>query len=155
MAPLTFIAASMLLATGVLTLIYWFVWIEHVRSADFTGGAAILRSGRYPLSGKPDALMRKGRIFTPVEYKSYNSGGSAREWDIAQLLSYCLLVEECKGRTNGGRLVYRDREFFIPWDERSRQYVESVMDAMLSGYDEMTSEIWKCKMCEFATFCGR
>ncbi len=154
MAPLTFLAA-LLLTAGVAAIVYWLVAAGHVISSDLAGSGRILLSRHYPLSGKPDVILKKRRTFTPVEYKSYSSGGNAREWDVAQLLSYCLLIEENGGRTAGGRLVYRDMEFFVPWDARSRQRIENTILEMLRGSDRKTGDMWKCRMCEFRERCGR
>ncbi len=154
MATMTLLALFLFTA-GAAIIIYWLFAADHMHSTDLSGSGTLLRSDRYPLTGKPDVVLKKGRTFMPVEYKSYDAGGSAREWDVAQLLSYCLLIEECRGRTKGGRLVYRDMEFFIPWDDRSRRYVENIMLEMLEGYDRMTDDRWKCNICEFKDFCGR
>lgn len=154
MAQMT-IFALFLFAAGILILIYWFAAADHMQSSDMFGSGMLFRSARYPLSGKPDVVMKRRRTFMPVEYKSCNSGGIARDWDVAQLLSYCLLIEECAGRTKGGKLVYRDMEFFIPWNGRSRRYIENTIMEMLNGYDRMTDDTWKCGTCEFRQFCGR
>lgn len=115
----------------------------------------ILYSRSFSVSGRPDVVLRRGDEFVPVEHKSAWSRGKPRDWDIAQLLTYCLLVEENMGNVNSGELVYRDASFSIPWNAENRRYLASILLEMRDGADEKTIDLWKCKGCEFRSYCGR
>lgn len=114
-----------------------------------------MHSVRFGIRGKPDVVIRRRGFYIPVEHKSSESLGSARDWDVAQLLAYCLIVEERLGRVEEGELVYRDATFVIPWNTENRNYILSVIECMRAGRGQKTRQHWKCRRCEFSLFCGR
>jgi len=135
--------------------LFIFLKTERIKSSDMSRQGIVLVSRRYGLSGKPDLILKKGLRYAPVEYKSYRSGGAAREWDVAQLLAYCLLVEENLGNTDGGRLVYPDGEFFVQWNPAAKTYLMEIMGRMRAGRFRMTEDLGKCRNCEFSVYCRR
>lgn len=153
---LSIASLTALLALSTLLLFLWWRTRRVTVSQDM-----VLRSGTPLISrsagivGKPDEIRRSGGFYIPVEYKSGRTGGNPREWDIAQLLAYCLLVEENMGPVNGGELVYSDASFVIPWNGENRGYLLSVVRNMRSGNGIMTADMWKCRRCEFSSYCGR
>jgi len=59
---------------------------------------ATLVSRRYGLIGRPDYVIRTKDVVCPVEFTSRSSGRRGPyPGDMAQLFSYCLLVEEVTG----------------------------------------------------------
>jgi CRISPR-associated exonuclease Cas4 len=142
-------------AVFLFSLLIIFLKTERIKFSDMSGQGIVLHSARYGLSGKPDLILKNGIRYVPIEYKSYTSGGAAREWDVAQLLAYCLLVEENLGKTDGGRIIYPDGEFFVPWNKDARIYLLAIMRRMRTGRFEMTEDLWKCRNCEFSAYCQR
>jgi len=66
---------------------------EVIVSADDSAvGAPTLRSTRYGLVGRPDQLVRVGRILIPVEQKP--SARRIHQSHVLQLAAQCLLVHE-------------------------------------------------------------
>jgi CRISPR-associated exonuclease Cas4 len=55
-----------------------------------------LRSRRYGLTGRPDRLVKSGRMVIPEEWKS---GRVLRPWHRIQVGVYCLLIEDWIGVT--------------------------------------------------------
>lgn len=149
------VIAAILVASGIMALYLWYSRTERLRSSDLGGSGIVLRSERFGLSGKPDVLLRRGHSYIPVEYKSYRSGGRPGDWDVAQLLAYCLLIEDATGHASGGRIVYTDGTFQIDWNRQSRDYIIGIINEMRSGRNAMTADRWKCKRCEFSSYCGR
>lgn len=122
---------------------------------SFMDEGQVLVSRQHMLRGKPDAVLKGRRGFVPVEVKSSESHGMSREWDVAQLLAYCLIVEEAIGPVSHGILRYSDCDFQVPWDRRNRMYILSVIRDMSSGDYSMTADTWKCRHCQFRLECRR
>ncbi len=87
----------------------------RVISADHTPNnwrrpAHPLFSRRFLLAGNPDFLVEeKDKTLTPVEVKSTPWRGQIYDSHKMQLLSYCLLVEECMHKTpKHGIIMYGD-----------------------------------------------
>ncbi len=157
MVPVLSVVLSVLAASsGAVMLYLWSRSRIRVVSQDM-----VMRGGdpyfarRTGLVGRPDEVVRRSNFFIPVEHKSAACHGTARQWDVAQVLAYCLIVEECIGPVRMGELVYRDATFDIPWNGRNRDYVLSVIHRMRHGSGEKTELLWKCRSCEFKEYCGR
>ncbi len=149
-------ALTVLLALSALLLFLWWRIRRVTVSQDLllrTGTPLVSRTAG--IVGKPDEIRRSGGFYIPVEYKSGISRGTPREWDIAQLLAYCLLTEENMGPVNGGELAYSDASFLIPWNGENRRYLLSVLRNMRNGDGGLTADVWKCRSCEFGSYCGR
>ena len=62
--------------------------------------AAVLRSARYGIAGKPDYLVEERGRVAPVE-PSRHGVATRRGCDVVQLAAYCLLLEEVEPRFAG------------------------------------------------------
>ena len=123
------------------------------------GRPATLRSERYRLVGRPDALRRRpdGRL-VPIELKHrplpprgpYPS-------HLVQLGAYCLLVEETTGVAPPfGVLRYRDGEVEVPFDATLRRTVLAALAAAKAPYDGSADPSpAKCAGCPWSPQCDR
>lgn len=142
--------------SGVLLLLLWYRGRIRVVSQDLImRGSATLSSTTLRIAGRPDEILRLKGAFVPVEHKSRFSNGVAREWDVAQLLAYCLLVEENMGKVTGGQLVYSDSSYSVPWNEQNRAYIIGIIERLREGNSRKTMQLGKCARCEFKSYCGR
>lgn len=121
------------------------------------GRPAILRSLRYRIQGRPDALRElPDRRWVPVETKSRASprSGPMRS-HLVQLWAYCLLVEEETGRSPPfGVLRYSNGAFRVPWDEEARRELFRVRDELLRPYDgRATPSPSRCARCRWFSAC--
>lgn len=154
--PLMLSLSALAFAAGAVSLYAWRVSSIRVASRDLTVSRGTLyRCASAGIVGRPDVVLRRGAFYVPVEYKSGLSNGSARKWDIAQVLAYCMIVEECMGPVRTAELVYSDSAYTIPWDSSNREYLLSVLGRIRSGRGTMTAQPWKCRSCEFRSHCGR
>ena len=122
------------------------------------GEAVTLRSERYRLAGRPDALrrLRDGRL-VPMELKSRAApaGGPATS-HVVQVAAYCLLIEETTGRAPPfGLLRYGDGvEFRIPWDPEARARLLRLRAELDRPYDgRATPSRAKCARCGWRAVC--
>jgi CRISPR-associated exonuclease Cas4 len=112
------VIALVLLLTGAVVLLYVCLgrWTRRERSAiglnkevvvfadDSALGTPTLRSARYGLVGRPDQLVRVGRMVIPVEHKP--KARRMQQSHVLQLAAQCLLVQEVYGvRPSCGLLV--------------------------------------------------
>ena len=90
-----------------------------------------LYSESYGLSGKPDLIIKRGTNIIPVEIKNMRAPQEAYEGHIAQLIAYCLLIEECYGKKpKYGLLQYRDKSYEIAYTMERRKWLLSTMKEM-------------------------
>jgi len=121
------------------------------------GRPVVLRSERYRLQGRPDALRRAGdgRLI-PIEVKSRAAPrtGPARS-HVVQVWAYCLLVEETTGRAPPfGILRYDDREYRLPWDASARHDLLALRAALDRPYDgRATPSVARCARCPWVRSC--
>ena len=121
------------------------------------GRPAELRSERYRLRGRPDALRRApdGRL-VPVELKSRASppAGPTRS-HLVQVWAYGLLVEETTGRSPPfGVLRYSDGEFRITWDGAARSELLTLRAEVARPYDgRATPSVARCARCTWVRVC--
>jgi len=122
------------------------------------GDPATLRSSRYRLSGRPDALrrLRDGRL-VPVELKRRSTPprGPPRS-HLVQVAAYCLLVEETTGVPPPfGVLRYSDGgEFRVPWDRSARDDLLRLRSELDRPYDgRATPSTAKCAGCGWRAVC--
>lgn len=121
------------------------------------GRPATLRSERYRLRGRPDALRRlpDGRL-VPVEVKSRTAPSPGpTPSHIVQVRAYCLLVEEELGVPPPyGVLRYSDGEFRVRWDSRARSELLALRAEMLRPYDgRATPSRGRCVQCRWFSAC--
>lgn len=127
-------------------------------AVDRPGEGAPLRSDRYRLVGRPDALRRlpDGR-YVPVELKrrATPSRGPLPS-HATQVEVYCLLVEETTSVAPPyGVLRYGDGgEFRIPWDLAARRRVLALRARVGGRYDgRATPSTAKCRHCAWRDSC--
>lgn len=121
------------------------------------GRPATLRSARYGLEGRPDALRRlgDGRL-VPVEVKSRTAPDRGPPPShVAQVRAYCLLVEETTGTAPPyGVLRYADGEFRVRWDARAREELLTLRAELRRPYDgNATPSRAKCARCRWFLAC--
>jgi len=121
------------------------------------GRAETLRSERYRLVGRPDALRRApdGRRI-PIEVKRRTApAGAPYRSHVVQVWAYCLLVEEVDGRPPPfGVLRYSDREILVPWDRAARAAVIALRREVEAPYDgRATPSPGRCARCRWAERC--
>lgn len=121
------------------------------------GRPTVLRSYRYRMQGRPDALrqLSDGR-WVPIEVKSRASPSSGpTRSHLVQVWAYCLLVEEATGRSPPlGVLRYSDREFRVPWDAEARRELLGLRAELLEPYDGRASPSpSRCARCPWVTGC--
>ena len=121
------------------------------------GQPTVLRSYRFRIQGRPDALrqLSDGR-WVPVEVKSRTSPsrGPTRS-HLVQVWAYCLLVEEATGRPPPfGVLRYTDQEFRVRWDAEARRELLGLRAELLRPYDgRATPSPSRCARCAWVMVC--
>jgi CRISPR-associated exonuclease Cas4 len=121
------------------------------------GRPTVLRSYRYRIQGRPDAVrqLSDGR-WVPVEVKGRVSppGGPTRSHRV-QVWAYCLLVEEATGRSPPfGVLRYSDQEFRVRWDPATRRDLLRLRAELLRPYDgRATPSPSRCARCRWVAVC--
>jgi CRISPR-associated exonuclease Cas4 len=106
--------------------------IVYQDTADSGSMVAALVSHRHGLVGRPDYLIETDQGVVPVELK--NSRCPPRgpfDNHVAQLMGYCLLVEDSMGKTvPEGVLRYQDREIRVPFTREQREWVCGIVLAV-------------------------
>ena len=132
--------------------------VHGVHNVDKVDKVPTMVSARYRLRGRPDELRRStdGRL-VPVEIKSHAAPrGGPLPSHRAQLLAYCLLVEEhFRASPPYGILCYGDgTEFRVAWDARARGEVLAGL-ARLGGLymGEADPAPGKCRLCRYGALC--
>lgn len=121
------------------------------------GAPATLRSYRYRLVGRPDALRRRDDgSLVPVELK--HRAAPARgpfASHLVQLGAYCLLVEDTTGQPPPfGVLRYTDREVHVRWDEEQRRRVLAILGRATAPYEGRADPSpEKCRRCVWSPRC--
>jgi CRISPR-associated exonuclease Cas4 len=120
----------------------------------------LLRSQRFRIAGRPDELrvLPDGR-WVPVELKSRSTprAGPPVSHRI-QVAAYCLLVEECTGRSPPfGLLRYGDGgEFQIDWTPELRSRVLDLRREMAAPYDgRALPSPGRCSGCAWRRSCDQ
>ncbi len=91
---------------------------------------AILQSSRYGISGRPDRIVRTQRGPVPLDVKNCicPRNGLPYEGHVAQVAVYCLLLEEkFQCRVHEAVIDYIDRSVTVPFDDRRRAWILSVI----------------------------
>ncbi|MGH9626765.1 MAG: CRISPR-associated protein Cas4 [Bryobacteraceae bacterium] len=119
-----------------------------------------LVSHRYGLSGKPDYLVARSNELIPVEVKSRRcppSGPHAS--DAAQLMAYCVLVEDSCGVTpSHGLIQYANRTWPIRYTVKDRDRLLAVLDEMRTAHQSNTVHRdhvhpSRCRACGYRAAC--
>jgi CRISPR-associated exonuclease Cas4 len=121
----------------------------------------VLRSSNYAIVGKPDRIEKWLWRIVPVEYKS--AAERVYESHRAQLLTYCLLIEECWGvRPPYGVVVLRSgKRVKVRFTGKAREKILEVAEQMrhmqrdLSVQAEATPSPGKCRACGQRQHCSQ
>jgi CRISPR-associated exonuclease Cas4 len=156
--------SGLLFALAALALLVW--WLLRRRAAVLPGevvwrdtpDADTLVSRRYALAGRPDYVVREAGGLVPVEVKSRACGSRGPyASERAQLLAYCLLVEEALGgAVSSGVLEYRDRRMVLPFGAAARQEITGLLARMDAERDAHRShdQAARCRGCGFRSQCN-
>ena len=159
----------LLLAAAVLGIAAY-ACLRRWRLAELPGGVvyndthdgteAVLVSHRHRLAGKPDHVLRTRDGLVPVERKTKDwRGARPRDGDRAQLLAYCLLVEESLGeRVSHGVLTYPSKEHTVLFGAAERREFAELLEAMrlTSGAREVGrshAQAAQCRGCGYRRDC--
>jgi CRISPR-associated exonuclease Cas4 len=121
-----------------------------------------ITSHRLRLTGKPDYVYSLVDQAFPSEVKRHRIGRNGpRDWDVIQLLTYCMLIEDVWGVTvTHGLLEYSDRRFTIPYGlEQRRQVLELADEIRVERWagpsDRSHNEAGRCWNCWVRASCGQ
>ena len=151
-------AGAVLVAVGARSLAAGRAERRYGRLVSVDAGAGVtLRSDRYRLVGRPDALRRRrdGAV-VPVELKRGRAPArGAYPSHVAQVGAYCLLVEEAAGRSPPfGVVRYRDREVVVPWNAAARKAILELRRRATGPYDGRADPSpAKCGGCVWSPTC--
>lgn len=90
-----------------------------------------LFSEKYKLTGKPDYLVRQGNQLIPVEVKSTPAPAQPYANHVAQVMAYCLLIEDIyQVIPTHGVIRYTDHSFDIPYTQQEYERLVQIMADM-------------------------
>jgi CRISPR-associated exonuclease Cas4 len=123
----------------------------------------ILVSNTYPLSGKPDYIMKHQKALIPIEVKTGNHHHPLAH-HCMQLACYCQLVSDEYGiQVPFGMLVYSDtgKQFNIPYDAEMKRRLHATfynMEQILQGNHFLLDPTivynkHKCSTCSMNSYC--
>ena len=135
--------------------------IIYQDTVDSGAKVPTLVSHLHGLVGRPDYLLDTDQGLVPVELKisRYPTRGPF-ENHVAQLMGYCLLVEDSMGRpVPEGILRYQNREVHVPFTPKERDWVRGIVLAIRSakggvpvGRNHQIPQ--KCRGCSVRFSCG-
>lgn len=158
---------SLLLLALVIGSLGWLLrrWTDlprgEVVEEDMSGARTSppLFAPRYGLIGRPDYLIRQGKMIIPVEVKTTPAPRYPYSSHVMQLIAYCLLVEETLDvRPPYGWIRYRDRAFRVEYTSELRKELLRVLASMRQdlGRGEAHRQHRspaRCRACGFRAIC--
>jgi CRISPR-associated exonuclease Cas4 len=96
----------------------------------------MLESKCYGLRGRPDYIIEHDGRFVPVEKKAGRTPKGPLFSHIAQLITYCILVEEAFGPLDYGLLEYDQKKYLINYDEKTKKTILALRDALLENQQQ-------------------
>src|SRR5258708_423514 len=129
---------------------------------DADGQGTLLFSDQYPLTGKPDYVVRldDGRL-VPVELKlSTQNVTTPYNNHAIQVAAYCLILEDYSEQPpTHGILRYADREFTIDYTPALRRKVIKLLAEMERCSEQQPPPLArqraaKCRVCAFQPVCS-
>jgi len=160
--------AWLALAAGIVGLVCTGIGLVALRRSSVEGRAGALvaidagrpitlRSTRYHLVGRPDAVRRRpDGSLVPVELKHRPTPAFGPfPSHLVQLGAYCLLIEEGTDRPPPfGVLRYTDGELSVPWDGPLRARVLTALAGVMGPYDGRADpSAEKCRRCVWSPRC--
>lgn len=129
---------------------------------DLNRPEKILFSKKYRLSGKPDFIIKKAKLYVPVEIKSgYHL--KPEKYHVMQLAAYCHLIEENYNKfVPRGNLIYCDTglRYSIDFNPKMRFDLKTTIENMrntlkkgIVGRNHRDSR--KCKRCSYQNYCDQ
>jgi CRISPR/Cas system-associated exonuclease Cas4 (RecB family) len=113
------------------------------------------------LTGKPDYVYRKGMVSIPIEVKKRLAGRfGPRASDVAQLMAYCVLLEDAGETVFHGAIEYSDKRFPIPYGPEARRKVLQAAEAIRAERragtaDRDHQDVWRCRSCGVRESCAQ
>jgi CRISPR-associated exonuclease Cas4 len=135
--------------------------IVYVDTGNWKNCERPLFSNRYRLTGRPDYLVRQQNAIIPVEVKSNTGLKSPYSSHIAQLLAYCLLIEETERKAPPfGLLHYPDATYRVPYNPSVRaEFVDTLTqlrgDLESDDVARSHSDPQRCQHCGFRRICSQ
>lgn len=111
------------------------------------------------LIGQPDFLLKKGRHYIPVEYKSMNQPKHIFNNHLFQLYTYIYILEKKNGgHLPYGILKYKNRKIKVLNTPELQKNWENTLSQLISAAESGVvhrnhTHPAKCKNCEVAAFC--
>jgi len=128
-----------------------------------TGAAKVpakaLYSPRYNLTGKPDYLIAARQGLVPVEVKPTRTDPEPQESHLAQVLAYCLLLEDTEGKPPPhGLLRYKSETFKVDYNSETRAYIIGVIEEMKEARSQPEvhrshEQPGRCRGCAYRELC--
>lgn len=154
MVPLVWVSLPVFIGFAVVILVVFGLWRgrEQIVSLD----EKLWKSDG--LSGRPDAVTRRGKLYIPHEYKS-TERAEPLEGHVIQLLCYCYLLEKADLPVRYGMLHYGRRGLSIRWNRRNRKrflaLVEEARGSLESEVPPCTLErnSPRCARCSYRPLC--
>ena len=113
----------------------------------------------WDLTGKPDYLVRQGRMVIPVEVKSGRTPAAPYDSHIFQLAAYCLLVERVMDvRPDYGLIRYPQRTFQVDYTPALEKQLKDLLDEIRAYkrkrvINRSHQQPQRCRNCGFNHIC--
>ncbi len=104
---------------------------EDITYVGMQRESPLLQSERYGIRGRPDYILRRGNGHIPVEKKTGRTPKGPLFSHIAQLIAYCMLVEETFGPVPYGIIEYEEKKYSIDNSDELQQTVLELRDKLL------------------------
>jgi CRISPR-associated exonuclease Cas4 len=162
------------LALLVLALLFLFISSRTRQSAGLPGGEVIYEDTRNweelekplydpitQLTGRPDYLIKAGKMVVPVEVKSGRTPDSPYDSHIFQLAAYCLLVDREYGvRPTHGIIHYDKRTFSVDYTDDLEEALIDLLteirqDDRRQNVHRSHEDQARCRGCGYAYTCDQ
>jgi CRISPR-associated exonuclease Cas4 len=113
------------------------------------------------LTGRPDYIVSRGKLYLPVEVKSSPAPSTPYRSHVFQLAMYCLLVCKTYGRRpSHGILHYPGRNFEVEFTPALEADARSLLEEMrsrdsLAGVNRSHDEKRRCLSCGYRAACDQ
>lgn len=113
------------------------------------------------LTGKPDYLVKQGKLIIPVEVKSRQAPPAPYDSHIFQLAAYCMLVEHTYGlRPTHGIIHYANKNFAIDFTTELEGSIQDTIEEMQgrterSQIDRSHQDGKRCQHCGYRSICDQ